>query len=160
MEQIIKYKHGENVVELIKGTIYDMVGSKVNFDGIETDINIYTGLGGAMEFYNKAVQDDRSFIETNIKTNGIDDIGHYTIYATLPFDNIKIRIQPVYDPIQANDTENPWKNGWRLSTFMYTIVHGEDKVVLCPYIGEGDNEQGGEKLAMYEIGLMGKIEQY
>lgn len=117
---------------VLKAELFNFYNGRVDFTGPDPkrQVIVQTGMAG-MQQANDAILSYavNSGLVINgsdvgaIKGSGMDlSFGYaYTSY-TIPFlANVKFVVNPALDPVVANDVENPYINGFRLSSYAYII---------------------------------------
>lgn len=117
---------------VLKAELFNFYNGRVDFTGPDPkrQVIVQTGMAG-MQQANDAILSYavNSGLVINgsdvgaIKGSGMDlSFGYaYTSY-TIPFlANVKFVVNPALDPVVANDVENPYINGFRLSSYSYII---------------------------------------
>lgn len=132
-----------NILDRIKSNIYNYYNGRVDFKGPdpEREIIIQTGIAGMEQVGNAIGQmvgnsgmvvnasevgaiSNASNSKTSIPAiNGMDlRFGFaYTSYVIPFLANVKFVVNPALDPVLANNIENPYLNGYRLSSYCYII---------------------------------------
>lgn len=132
-----------NILDRIKSNIYNYYNGRVDFKGPdpEREIIIQTGIAGMEQVGNAISQlvgnsgmvvnasevgaiSNASNSKSSIPAiNGMDlRFGFaYTSYVIPFLANVKFVVNPALDPVLANDIENPYLNGYRLSSYCYII---------------------------------------
>jgi len=143
------YNIGTFTKDILESEIYNYFNGRVDFKGPDPErkLIVQTGIAG-MKQMNQAIlaMAINSGLILNasevgaIKGTGMDlDFGYaYTSY-TIPFlANVKFVVNPALDPVVANDIENPFVNGYRLSSYCYIIWDvtdngGNDNIFLMKH---------------------------
>ena len=139
------YNKSNFSLDLFKGEIFNFYNGKVEFDGPDPKrkLIVQTGIAG-MKLVNEAIA--REAVQSGMVINASDvgaiqgkgmdlDFGFaYTSY-TIPFlANVKFVLNPAFDNLHTNDTENPIIDGYPLSSYSFVIFDitdsGNDNIFL------------------------------
>lgn len=135
------FKHVFNredfTLDMFKAELFNYYNGRVDFTGPDSknNLEIQTGLGGAALL--SAAIEKKAFasgMELDAKLIGAVDgapmdlgIGFAFTSFKIPYlANIKFKINPALDPVEANDIENPMIDGFRLSSYSYLIIDVTD----------------------------------
>ncbi len=136
------YNIGTWNMGILKSEIYNYYNGRVDFTGPDPkrEVIVQTGIAG-MQQVNEAIQQmatnsgmvinasEVGAISSSGGKTGIPQINGmdlrfgfaYTAYVIPFLANVKFVINPALDPVEANDIENPWVNGFRCSSYSYII---------------------------------------
>lgn len=120
MKTTIEYKYGEDILDIIQETLYELYRGKIEFNGSDpkNEILLYTGIGGKLQF-DKVIKEmmfkSGLIVIPDISFTGLD----FTSY-TIPFlATVKCCIDNTYDP---KDYKGEYISGYPLSSYNYRIV--------------------------------------
>jgi len=145
----LSFKHVYNKadfrLDIFRSELFNFYNGKVDFQGPDSkrQLIVQTGLGG-MRIINEAIKREAfsSGLVMNAKeldavTGSGMDLGFgfsFTEYMIPFLANIKFVLNPAFDNLQNNDTENPIIDGHRLSSYSFIVFditeNGSDNIKL------------------------------
>ncbi len=160
------YTRDEFNYEMFQSEIYNYFHGKVDFDGPMSNrkLQIQTGLGG-MQLINKMIMAEvkAAGFQLDASSMGVlsgDRMGlEWGIFADkikMPFlANLEFVYNAAFDPVHANDLENPIVNGFRLSSysfvvFDYNVDKGSDNICLLKYAPNGNYAASDMKMLIQD----------
>ncbi len=141
MSTRVEYKIGEDVLEIIRQSIYDgWRDTGIDFTVPNPKpryLYIRTGLAGMMQVDSaiKTMAVISGLVAEgmelrNVPNRSIDENEvPFTSYPIPFLANIRFVIDITMDPVEASSTTNPFTNGWRLSSYNYIISEGDNILV-------------------------------
>lgn len=140
-------------IDMFKSEIFNFFNGKVDFRGPEPErqVIIQTGLGG-MKLINEAISKVASNSGQVINASEIGSISGkamdlkfgfaYTQFVIPSLANVKFVINPAFDNVHANDIENPYIDGFRLSSYSFIAFditdNSNDNICLLKYGHDSD----------------------
>jgi hypothetical protein len=129
MEKRIEYKLGENILSILEELLYN--SNRVDFasPAPEKDTVVKTGIGGLAQI-NRLLQ--KVATESGLQASKLEPAGNVNpgsevLSYTIPFlSNIKFVLDPAQDTPPASEVENPMLDGFKQSSYHYTVEQGED----------------------------------
>jgi hypothetical protein len=171
---------------ILQSELFNYYNGRVDFVGPDPkrEVIVQTGMAG-MQQVNVAIQQmaTNSGLVINasevgaITNKGMDlKFGFaYTSYVIPFLANVKFVVNPALDPVEANDWENPYINGFRLSSYCYIIWDitesgGNDNIYMmkgawdkgltwyyvngsCDYMGRNGHSAAGD-FSGYKVRMM------
>ena len=180
------YNIGTWNMGILQSELFNYYNGRVDFVGPDPkrEVIVQTGIAG-MQQVNVAIQQmaTNSGLVINasevgaITNKGMDlKFGFaYTSYVIPFLANVKFVVNPALDPVEANDWENPYINGFRLSSYCYIIWDitesgGNDNIYMmkgawdkgltwyyvngsCDYMGRNGHSAAGD-FSGYKVRMM------
>jgi len=126
------YNKNNFTLDLFRNEIYNFFNGKVEFQGPDPSrsLVVQTGMGG-MRMVNEAIKKDAVASGLMIQAADIGAITGkgmdlnfgfaYTSYVIPFLANVKFVLNPAFDNVNTNDTENPIVDGFPLSSYSFII---------------------------------------
>lgn len=142
------YNRSQFNLELFRTELFNFFNGKENFLGPDPkrEIVVQTGMGG-MKLVNQAIAKEAmasGLILNATEIGAVTEKGMNLKYGfsftgfTIPFiANVKFVLNPAFDNVHDNDIDNPYVDGFRLSSYSFIIFDvtdsGEDNIFLLKH---------------------------